>query len=301
MWKALGKVALAAIVFFVLNLIVSIPIGIVAGIMDAMRNGANVTPESITELLQSNPWLRTASYTLSASTGVVTAVVLYFAMERDRSWTLGWKQDGWLPKGVLGLAFGALLIVLAFMIVWMAGGIRIVDVVFSNEVFTALLFDVFLFAAVAVGEEVFSRGYVYGVVKRSGGIAAAVVVSSLLFALLHANNPAVLSSAFPMLNLLLAGVMLALLREWSGGLWVPIGVHLTWNFVQGDVLGMAVSGVETPSILQVESANDFVSGGAFGLEGSFAVTLVTVGVSVWLALALRKRDAAAEGHGSFST
>jgi len=300
LWKALGKVALAAIVFFVLNLIVSVPIGIVAGIMDAMRNGANVTPESITELLQSNPWLRTSSYMLSAATGVVTAAILYYAMERDRAWTLGWKQRGWLPKGGLGLALGALLIVLAFLIVWLFGGIRIVGAELTNEVAVALLFDVFLFASVAIGEEVFSRGYVYGVAKQAGGISAAVAVSSLLFALLHANNPAVLSSAFPMLNLVLAGVMLALLREWSGGLWVPIGVHLTWNFVQGDVLGMAVSGVDTPSILQVESANDFVSGGAFGLEGSFVVTLVTVGVSVWLALALRRRGtSAAGGRGSF--
>jgi hypothetical protein len=64
---------------------------------------------------------------------------------------------------------------------------------------------------------------------------------------------------------------------------------------------MAVSGVDTPSILRVETANDFVSGGAFGLEGSFAVTLVTLGVSLWLALALRKRGAALGGRSSFPT
>ncbi|WP_309120940.1 CPBP family intramembrane glutamic endopeptidase [Paenibacillus sp.] len=293
MWKTTGKVLLAAVLFLVLNLLVSAGIGLVAAIADAARNAGNVTPESITELLQSNPWLRTASFALSAASGVATAAILYYAMERERTWTLGWRQRDWLPKGLLGLALGALLIVLAFLIAWIAGGIAVVDAVLTSDVVVALLFDVVLFASVAVGEEVFSRGYVYGVVRRSGGVVAAVVASSALFALFHMNNPAVLSNAFPMLNLVLAGVMLALLREWSGGLWAPIGAHLTWNFVQGDVLGMAVSGVETPSILRVESLNDFVSGGAFGLEGSFAVTLVTAGASLWLALAIRKRGASA--------
>jgi len=294
MWKAIGKAALAAVIFYVLNVVVSVPIGIVAGILDAMRNGANVSPESITELLQSNPWLRTASFVLSAGAGVVAATIMYYLVEKERSWTLGWKQPGWLPKGALGLMLGALLIALAFLIALLFGGIRVVEAVWSADVAVALAFDVVLFTAVGIGEEVFSRGYVYGVLKRSGGVLVAVLVSSLLFALLHSGNPGVLSSPFPMLNLALAGIMLALLREWSGGLWVPIGVHMTWNFVQGDVLGMAVSGVETPSILRVESLNDFVSGGAFGLEGSFAVTIVTAAVSIWLAFAIRKRGAASE-------
>lgn len=287
LWKALGKVALAVIVFFGLNFAVSIPVGVVAGIMAAVQQEGSVTSESIVQLIQSNPWLKTISFSLSAAAGVGAALILYYSLERDRSWALGWRQQGRLPKWGLGLLLGAVLIGVAFAITMAFGGIRIAGWNWTPELAALLAFDMLLFAAVGIGEEVFSRGYVYGVVKRRGGIAAAVVVSSVLFALIHSMNAAVFSNVFPMLNLTLAGVMLALFREWSGGLWVPIGVHMTWNFVQGDVLGMAVSGVETPSIVQVEVLDPLIAGGAFGLEGSFATTLVTAGASLWLWRAIR--------------
>ncbi|HZG86487.1 CPBP family intramembrane glutamic endopeptidase [Paenibacillus sp.] len=290
MLKALGKVAFAAVVFLALNVIVSIPLGIVGGIIAAMQSAGPLTAESITELMMSHPLLKTAAFSLSAAAGVGTAALLYHTMEKDRSWSLGWKQERWFPKLVAGLVWGAALITLCYLIVLSLGGIRVAGTGEGGALALLLALDVIVFAAVAIGEETFSRGYVYGVVKRQGGIAAAVAVSSLLFALLHANNAAVFETPFPMLNLTLAGVMLALFREWSGGLWLPIGVHLTWNYFQGDVLGMAVSGVRTPSLLEVDILDPFLAGGDFGLEGSFVTTLVMLAVSAWLWLRIRRRS-----------
>ena len=292
MLKALGKVALAALVFLALNVLVSIPIGIVGGIIAAMQSADSLTAEGITELMMSHPLLKTAAFTLSAAAGVGTAALLYHTMEKDRSWTLGWKQERWFPKLAAGLVWGAALISLCFLIVLALGSIRVEGTGEIGALALPLALDVIVFTAVAIGEETFSRGYVYGVVKRQGGVAAAVAVSSLLFALLHANNAAVFSSPYPMLNLTLAGVMLALFREWSGGLWLPIGVHLTWNYFQGDVLGMAVSGVQTPSLLEISILDPFLAGGDFGLEGSFVTTLVTLSISAWLWLRIRRRVSA---------
>ncbi|MCI3923080.1 CPBP family intramembrane metalloprotease [Paenibacillus sp. TRM 82003] len=290
-WKALGKVALATALFYALNLFVSIPIAVVAAVMAfASNSGEAVTEESLLLLLQSSPPLKAASFTLSAAAAVAAALIMYKAFERDRSWSLGWRQPRRFAMSVGGLSLGAMLISAAFALAIGFGGLRIVGASWTSEIATALLFDALLFTAVGIGEEVFSRGYVYGVMKRAGGITLAIAVSSLLFALIHSGNPAVFDSVFPMLNLTLAGVMFALMREWSGGLWVPIGAHISWNFVQGNVLGIAVSGVPTPSILQVETLDAFASGGAFGLEGSFATTAVLVGVSALLWFGIQQKN-----------
>lgn len=290
MGKMIGKIALAFVLLFGLNLFVSIPIAFIGGFLAAMQGTTAVAiPEDIIALIDSNPLLRTVAYTLSAACGAAAAAIMYLGFERDRSWPLGWKERRWLPKGLLGLFLGALFISLSFAGVLLFGGIRVTDAVWDAAVAQAIGLDLILFSAVAVGEELFARGYIYGVAKKQKGTAFAVVLSSLLFALLHAMNPGVFSSIFPMLNLFLAGVMLALFREWSGGLWVPIGVHLTWNYFQGDIFGMAVSGTSTPSVLKTEIMNAWVAGGSFGLEGSFVTTIVMLAASAILALAIRRQ------------
>lgn len=302
MGKMAGKIAVALAVFFGLNIIISIPIGIIAGIMAAMQSielietdhvlitSEHLTAEHLMEFITVNPLLRTSAYTLSAAAGAAAAAIMYLGFERDRSWPLGWKQRRWLPNALLGLLLGALLISLCFLGVFMLGGVRLGDAQWNASIATAIGLDIILFSAVAIGEELFARGYIYGVAKKQKGILFAVVLSSLLFALLHSMNPGVFSGVFPMLNLFLAGVMLALFREWSGGLWVPIGVHMTWNYFQGDIFGMAVSGTSTPSIFKPEIVNLAVAGGGFGLEGSFVTTIVMIAVSALLTLSIRKKQ-----------
>ena len=289
MFKFIGKIILAIVIFFGLNLLISTPIGIIAGIMAMVQLDGELSSDALMGVIESNPLLRTLSYTLSAACGAAAAAIMFAAFDRSGGWHLGWRQLGWFAKGLLGMLLGALFITLSYVMVLLLGGIQVIAVAWSSSVITAILFDIIIFTAVAVGEELFSRGYIYGAAKKQYGIIFAVVVSSVLFALLHSMNPGVFSSVFPMLNLFLAGVMLALFREWSGGLWVPIGVHLTWNYFQGDVLGMAVSGTQTPSILHNEIRDPFLAGGQFGLEGTIVTTIIMVAVCVWLGLSIRRR------------
>ncbi|MNZ88491.1 CAAX amino terminal protease self- immunity [compost metagenome] len=123
-----------------------------------------------------------------------------------------------------------------------------------------------------------ARGYVQGLIKFHYGQNAAIVVSSLLFAIMHGMNPGTFDSPFPIINLTLAGVLLAVSREVSGGLWMPIGIHLTWNYFQGYIFGFQVSGTETaPALLETTiTGSQALSGGSFGVEGSFITTLILI-------------------------
>lgn len=288
-WKVFGKLLLAIVLNFAFATMVAIPVMVVAGIVYAMDPGASGDPLAVIEGLESNKLLNTIVNTLASASAIGAALLMYTAFERKEGWPLGWRQERAGVKLAQGLGLGIVFISAAFLIVLALQGVRIMDVSLTSGIAQGLLLDLILFITVGLSEEVFSRGYVYGLVKHNAGIVTATIVSSVVFSLMHSMNPAVFESPFPMLNLFLAGVMFALLREWSGGLWVPIGVHITWNFFQGDVYGSAVSGLEMSSIFKLERLNDFVSGGDFGLEGSFAVTLVSLAAIAVLIVILRRR------------
>jgi membrane protease YdiL (CAAX protease family) len=93
---------------------------------------------------------------------------------------------------------------------------------------------------------------------------------------MHSFNKSVWTNPLPMIELILAGVLLALVREVTGGLWAPIGFHFTWNFFQGPIFGFEVSGLPMSSLIQTEATgNSLISGGQFGAEGSIISILIT--------------------------
>jgi membrane protease YdiL (CAAX protease family) len=73
-----------------------------------------------------------------------------------------------------------------------------------------------------LGEEIIFRGYFYGVIRRFGGRIPALLISSLLFAAIHAHIPSI-----P--GLFLLAMILCLLYERTGSLWAPIALHATFN------------------------------------------------------------------------
>lgn len=113
-------------------------------------------------------------------------------------------------------------------------------------------------------------------------VFSAVGLSSAVFAFLHAGNPNV--SAVALLNIFLAGVMLALPFVRTGALWMSCGIHAGWNYFQGGVFSWAVSGTEATGRLfdleQVE-AFDWLHGGDFGPEGGLLGTFGIVLIVLW--------------------
>lgn len=213
----------------------------------------------------------------------IAAVILYFLFEHNDQGSLGWKDQYAIPRLGLGFLYGSLFISLIFGAIWIFKGIIIVKAQTFSSFWSFFLLYMGLFFIVAFQEEIFVRGYLYGMIKRQYQSLAAIVITSILFALLHIQNPNILSTPIPLLTIFLAGVFLALLREYTESIWLPIGFHWSWNLLQGNLYGFSVSGLSIPTILETNSQSPiWLSGGEFGAEGSFVSTVVFLLAIIYL-------------------
>ncbi|MFD3259648.1 lysostaphin resistance A-like protein [Paenibacillus lentus] len=227
---------------------------------------------------------------------IASSFAMYAFFERKKGWSFGLKQRQGAAYALHGAVAGIILISISAVLIWAFGGIAWQTPAWDQEMLVPMLKGAVLFVGVAVSEEIYSRGYVQGLLRYHYGKTVAIVMSSILFALLHSLNPGVFSSPFPFANLIMAGVIMAVAREVTGGLWWPIGLHLTWNYFQGYIYGFNVSGtVPDNSLLStVDQGPAWLSGGIFGIEGSaLTVAVLILGtIAVYMLYRNRKLDAA---------
>lgn len=202
---------------------------------------------------------------------IVTFLMMRFLDRRPFS-DLGFslKRRG---KDILyGFLMAVLIYAIGFGVCLLTGQIEVVSV---HLHWSDLLLSGLFFAMVAIVEETMMRGYVLGRLLRTRlNKFISLLISSLLFALLHLMNPNV--AFLPMLNLVLGGLLLGASYLYTRNLWFPISLHFFWNWIQGPVLGYEVSGnrfCETLFSLRLP-ANNLINGGAFGFEGSLVCTVL---------------------------
>ena len=214
---------------------------------------------------------------------IATVLSILIANRLARHWkpslaTLGFTQSIVRNTGI-GLLVGGILITLCFVAIISIGAGQLVFSGFPTE---ALASSLLLFIAVSLFEELLSRGYLLPYLQKHYGVVWAVALSSLFFAAMHLANDHL--SAVGLISIFLAGVLLAQLRLVYHNLWVPIGVHFTWNYLQGPVYGFSVSGNATESILiPTFEAPSLINGGEFGIEGSIVTLVVLSGAIFTLA------------------
>lgn len=142
----------------------------------------------------------------------------------------------------------------------------------------------------AVGEELSFRGGLFRLLEDSFGTTIALVASAAVFGLLHALNPGatVISTVSVALE---AGVLLAAAYALTRNLWLPIGLHLGWNFTEGGIFGVSISGGAAAKGLFSVSlvGHTLLTGGQFGPEASVVAIVVCLAVAaVFLVLAVRR-------------
>lgn len=208
-------------------------------------------------------------------------------------------NDNWWRDLSFGLALGAFLMMGIFVVEWIAGWIVITDTFrpdYQLPFGLAILVPVVAYISVGIYEELFSRGYQlrnlaeglsFEPLGARGGILLAWLLSSIVFGGLHMGNPnaTLISTA----NIILAGLFLGLGYILTGELAIPIGLHISWNFFQGNVFGFPVSGTRASQatfIAVQQQGPDLWTGGSFGPEagliGIAALLVGSLSILLWV-------------------
>ncbi len=141
----------------------------------------------------------------------------------------------------------------------------------------------------AVIEELLFRGVIFRIIEASLGTWIALVISAALFGLVHLGNPNASWLAAAAISLE-AGVMLAAAFVLTRRLWLPIGIHAAWNFTQGGIFSVAVSGGKTDGLLVATLRGpSWLSGGEFGAEASVVAMLLCTALGAWLLVLAARR------------
>ena len=186
---------------------------------------------------------------------------------------------------VAGIGLGFLIMAMGYCILAFAKEIRFAGMYFDLK---ELLIAIGVFIIVACVEEALLRGYVLRNLMISFNKYIALLVSSLLFSLMHAFNPNV--DGFALCIIFLAGIFLGISYIHTKNLWFPIGLHFGWNFFQS-LFGFNVSGVDFYSLVEFSlPAKDIWNGGAFGFEGSVLAVVFQVLAIITIAFYMKGKN-----------
>ena len=169
---------------------------------------------------------------------------------------------------LLGCALGAALMVVTVGLLALLGSYHVDGHVTGLAALRVMAMPLLVSIGAGVVEELVLRGLVFRLVEEALGTWWSLAISALLFGALHLGNPhATLASAAAIA--LEAGILLAAAYLLHRRLWLPMGIHAAWNFVQGGVLGIPVSGGDSKGWLQSHLTGPaWLSGGGFGAEAT---------------------------------
>ena len=195
-----------------------------------------------------------------------------------------YRDRHWLRHLLLGLGAGLGIFSVAVAIAAALGVYRLKGEGDFSGLLPALIASA-LFPA--VNEELLFRGIFFRWIEEFGGTWAGLVLSSLAFGFAHYFNPNV--SAWACLEIALeAGVMLGAAYMLTRSLWLPMGIRAAWNFAQGEIYDIPVSGLPVHGLLRATLKGPrLLTGNGFGLEASvIAIVVATLfGLTLlWLAI-----------------
>ncbi|MFQ5921496.1 MAG: lysostaphin resistance A-like protein [Anaerolineales bacterium] len=277
-WRLLGQSGIMLVIAVAISIALSIFVAALAFINPELVSKGR-TPESL---------LLALSIIVALPAVAISVWIARRALDRRSFASLGLELGALTFRDLLiGFLIPAPLFALVFVAQWGLGWLEIEGWGWAESSFglTVLGMVLGLAAFVAVGfyEELLFRGYYLQNLRDGTGLALALFLSSAVFALAHSGNfSASIASAIGIFG---AGYFLAYGWLRTSALWLPMGLHIGWNFFQGPVFGFAVSGNPTPSIVvHTVEGPELLTGGGFGPEaGLIVLPLLAIGSGlIWL-------------------
>lgn len=191
-----------------------------------------------------------------------------------------WFTVRWLSDLIFGLILGALTLGLAAAIAVAFGGLRF-DFNRTpgiSAIGLSLGASLAVFIVAAAFEEALFRGYLLQTFARANLAWLAIGLTSLFFAAGHLANDSV--TFLSTLNTALAGIWFSVAYLKTRTLWLPFGLHLMWNWFQGAIFGIEVSGTRhlttAPLLKETDAGPIWLTGENYGIEGGIACTAALI-------------------------
>jgi uncharacterized protein len=296
--RALWRLLLQGIIFFILLFGLQLVIGILASVL--IQFPAGLDPQTAQDFLVNHPLL-TISTAISSLVAIwVSFVIAARWLDRRPMRDFGFRfSAAWWRDMAFGLFLGALLMAYVFVVELAMGWIEITGYLEPGTggfgFWTGIAAAVILFLGVGIYEEMLFRGYHLRnlaegfegrLINPRGALLLAYFLSSIVFGIAHATNPN--ATLISTVNIAIAGLFLGLGFVLTGELAIPIGLHITWNFFQGNVFGFPVSGMQFGATFVGinQLGPEMITGGAFGPEagliGLSAMLLGSILTIVWV-------------------
>ena len=190
-----------------------------------------------------------------------------------------------LPDILVGVAIAGLMFVLIYFLEYFLGWVSFGGFAWKThtpaQVWSGVLSMLAVFIVVGWQEELQYRGYTLQNLSEGLNMTWGVVLSSIIFGAMHLGNPS--ASWMTVVGITAAGLVLAFAYLTTRQLWLPMGLHLGWNYFEGVVFGFPVSGLDTFRLITTQTQGpELMTGGAFGPEAglillpglALAVTLI---------------------------
>ena len=226
---------------------------------------------------------------------IATYIIKVRFFEKNKLATMGLNTT--VKKGILdyleGMLLGLVMMGAVVFLLVVSGTAKLGDIGIPEG--SRLLFFIYILMWIPQGfsEELMFRGYMMPRLSPRFGKAFAVFFSSLLFGIFHAANRGF--TVIALINLILIAVAYALICLYKDSILMTAAAHSVWNFAQGNLFGLEVSGNSSAaSILHAtygKNVSALLSGGEFGPEGSIFVTLISL-ITIGIVFFLLKRKAA---------
>ncbi|MFD5186570.1 CPBP family intramembrane glutamic endopeptidase [Streptomyces sp. NPDC058357] len=238
----------------------------------------------LTNGVKDNPWL---SLLVGALTVAVMTFVYRWAVRRTENREVSELRGKEATSATFwGLVFGTLMFLCVIGNIYFLGDYKVHGI---DSVSGAIGLIGFM-AAAASTEEIIFRGLLFRLLERGTGTYIALVLSGLVFGAMHLlNDDATVAGALAIA--IEAGAMLAAGFAATRNLWLPMGVHFAWNYMESGVFSTQVSGNgDTHGLLDATlSGNHLITGGEFGPEASiYSVVFGTLLTVCFLVVAHRR-------------
>ncbi len=186
---------------------------------------------------------------------------------------------GWAKHFFIGCLVGGVTLGFAVLIAVVFGGLRFeFNAAQTGSLAYSFAVSLVVFAAASAFEEALCRGYFLQTFSRSGLVWLGILITSIVFGAGHFRNPD--ASILAIANTVLAGLWFSVAYLKTRDLWFVWGIHLMWNWIQGSILGIEVSGLtnitSSPLLKEIDSGPVWLTGSTYGIEGGVVCTIAII-------------------------